>query len=318
MKSLLIKVANSDMKELMIHSRFRWPLILLLLEKGNSHLREEHYQLKLKLSIIALLSLVLLFGMSTFAIATDTRSLDGIGQPVTQQQNTAEENPPTQVVTPQHAQVITPQPSAEDFQSKAQAVGDLFSKAGVTKESLDQANIWLTPVAKIMNKVMAVILGLTSIALFLITVLDIMYIAFPPIRPYLTGGGVGSQGNQQSGAPMQRGYNNGVYGSGQNGFGMPVGNTPGAGIQQSGTSGSFGRWISDEALAATKESEESMYVGALHPKPVKSLIFSYMKKRSMFLIMFGVTVVLFTSTIFSDIGVKLGMLILGWFAGIHF
>ena len=59
-------------------------------------------------------------------------------------------------------------------------------------------------------------------------------------------------------------------------------------------------------------------MGAAQQQPVKAknLIFAYMKKRSFTLIMLGICLVLFTCTVFTDIGTMLGMKLLGLLSGI--
>ena len=84
--------------------------------------------------------------------------------------------------------------------------------------------------------------------------------------------------------------------------------------QMGGGLSAVGRWVSDEAIAACMEAQGGAMGGM--GAPVKSMVFSYMKKRALFLILFGVCVVLFTSTAFTDLGIRLGtwllQLILGF------
>lgn len=202
-----------------------------------------------------------------------------------------------------------------ETENTAKAIGDMFSKTGIDQESIEQADAFLEPFARILNKIMAVILGVTSLLMMFITILDLLYMAFPPVRDLLDGGmngpnqmmqgrasrGMGSFGGMRSGHAMQ-------------GMGSMSGSMGMGGQQQPQSHGgglsAIGRWVSDEAIAAcieTRGGSMSSIQGMPASNSVKSMLFSYMKKRSMFLILFGVCVVLFTSTVFTDLGIKIGL-----------
>lgn len=159
----------------------------------------------------------------------------------------------------------------------ALAVGELFQGAGVTGESAGQANTFLYPIAKGVNVIASFILGFTSLGIFLVTALDLLYIAFPPVRNMLMG-------------------------------------------EEGGT-----RWISDEALACAGGSQGgkgqgnqmggSPMGGSPKEEKKKGVITSYLKKRTVFLVVFAITTILFTSTVFTDLGIRVGMLVLGWITG---
>lgn len=174
----------------------------------------------------------------------------------------------------------------------ANAVGGLFQNAGVDQNSINSANSFIAPLAKGINIVSAFLLGFTSLGIFLITALDLMYIAFPPVRNML---------NPQS-----------------SGGGSPYG----GGSSSSGT-----RWISDEAIACVGSSGGGGDTGGMNSMSgyggggqsqgaAKSMILSYLKKRTVFLVVFAITTILFTSTVFTDLGIRLGMLVLGWITGV--
>lgn len=215
-----------------------------------------------------------------------------------------------------------------DKKAAAKAIGDLFSQAGVDEQSAKEAQTFIAPFAKIINKVMAVILGITSLLMMLITVLDLLYMAFPPIRDLLDGGSQGGNpmGRQRSMPQRRTGMSMpgsiGGFGAGAGqfegaggqmmpgGFGMSGGQAP---MQQQlgGGLSALGRWVSDEAIAACLESNG----GPMGQGAVKLMIFSYMKKRSLFLILFGICAVVFTSTVFTDLGIRIGMFLLGKLMG---
>lgn len=184
---------------------------------------------------------------------------------------------------------VTSDQHLQDQENTAKAVGDLFGQAGVDQESIETAQEYIRPFAKIMNLIMAVILGITSLLMMFVSVLDLFYMAFPPVRDLLDGGGNGQQ---------QMGRGRGSRGMG--GMGMQQQQQPvGGGLS------ALGRWVSDEAIAASVDAQT----------PFKSMILSYLKKRSLFLLIFGVCVILFTSTVFSNLGIKIGIWIIGILSG---
>jgi hypothetical protein len=193
--------------------------------------------------------------------------------------------------------------------SNAKAVGDMFSEAGPKAEDIKEAQVFIQPFAKIMNFAMAVILGITALLMMAVSVLDLLYMVFPPVRDILDGGSYGGQPQTRNprgmGMQGQMGIENG---SSMNVRGMQ-GNEPGGGFS------SLGRWVSDEAIAACMESKGGVAIGGMPTAP-KSMIIGYLKKRAIFLSMFGVCVILFTSTVFTDLGIKLGMRILNFIIGI--
>ena len=113
-------------------------------------------------------------------------------------------------------------------------------------------------------------------------------------------GGMNSMGGMGMGG--MGGMNSmGGMGGMQQGMGQPVG----------GGLSAVGRWVSDEAVSACNECLGGAMEGQMGMQgSVKSMVFSYIKKRSLFLILFGVCVVLFSSTVFFDLGARLGTWIL--------
>lgn len=225
--------------------------------------------------------------------------------------------------------------NSQEVMNNAEAIGGLFTQAGPDAEDIEAANTFIAPLANIANKVMAVILGITSLLMMFTTILDLLYIAFPPVRDYLDGGRMGVA-NMMGGARGSRGMGGsryggmGRYGGGMGGYGggmgmggygggmgmggMGMGGMGGMGAtgpQQQPVGGGLsavGRWVSDEAIAACMTSQGGGMEGqmGMGGTTVKSMIFTYMKKRMVFLILFGICVILFTSTVFTDLGVRLG------------
>lgn len=222
--------------------------------------------------------------------------------------------------------------SEEDVMDTAGAIGGMFNEVGPDANDIAVANSVIEPIAKVINLLMGVILGITSLLLMFVTVLDLLYMAFPPVRDALDGGqsgmanmaggrGMGRGMNRGMGMGMNRGMGmGGMGGMGMNGMGgmggMGMNGMGGAGMGQQqqvgGGLSAVGRFVSDEAIAACMETQG----GAMGQGPVKSMLFSYMKKRALFLILFGVCVILFTSTVFTDLGIRIGTWALSMFMGL--
>lgn len=281
---------------------------------------------------ILVLGLILLYSLSFNVFAEEGTDLNGIGVEEsitvvdTEKEMVEEDNQEgseRQPVEKNQSGITLPNLPATSEEEKvksgntAKAIGEMFSEVGPDAEAVNEANEFLRPFAVIMNKLMAIILGITSLLMMLVTVLDLLYMAFPPVRDMLDGGTTGGQ--------QRMSRNRGMYGMrGQLGIpgGAMMGMDGGIGMQQvpqrqqqipGGGLSAIGRWVSDEAIAACLESQGGpMGVVQYGPStgPVKSMIFSYMKKRSMFLMLFGICVILFTSTVFTDLGVKIGIYIL--------
>ena len=81
----------------------------------------------------------------------------------------------------------------------------------------------------------------------------------------------------------------------------------------------IGRWVSDEAIAACIDNQGGP-MGATSmgqsATPLKSMVFSYFKMRSMFLFLYAACVVLLTSTVFTDLGIAVGIKLLGMLTGL--
>lgn len=200
--------------------------------------------------------------------------------------------------------------------SNADAVGDMFNGIGVDAESAKEANEYVAPLAKTANFIFSLILGLTFMAMFVITALDLLYIGVPPIRSLLY------SGEQSSGGGG--GFGGGGFGGGQ---------------QQSGSKKQF---ISDEAVAVLGSSGGSSSGGgggfggggggfggggfggggfggggAQQETSKKSVLISYFKKRVVFLVAFGVVAILLSSTLFTDIGISIGNWVFNRLIGIN-
>lgn len=322
---------------------------------------------KLMSKISILLSLMLILGMSTQLVFA-SNGLNGVGEnntTVTETttnpvQNSTDVQIPNTTPVENQGQTTTPVSNNNGSSQVEQGMGNMpdstldknsvndtvnavsgmFNQAGPKAEDITAANAFIAPIANIINKVMAVILGVTSLLMMFTTTLDLLYLAFPPVRDLLDGGrqgmgnmaaggrmggsrgmgrmggmGMGRMGGMGMGGGM--GMNSmggmGMGGMGMGGMGMG-GMNGGMGMQGQqnpqqlgGGLSAVGRWVSDEAIAACLESQGGGMQGQMGMQaPVKSMVVSYMKKRALFLVLFGVCVVLFSTTVFTDLGIRLG------------
>lgn len=165
----------------------------------------------------------------------------------------------------------------------------------VTNDDMSKASKMTSPITKMIGTLIGIINLLTVALIFLITSLDIMYISVPFIRKFLYPAG----SIQQSGG--------GVMG------GQPQANT------------NSHKWISEDCLNAMTEAQPQqqgmgmgmgMGMGGMggmggQPQavPAKQVIGVYLKKRILFLVLFGVCSTILMSSLFLDCGLNLAQLI---------
>lgn len=193
--------------------------------------------------------------------------------------------------------------SEESSQASSIAGGlsQAFGDVALSDEDIANASEFVSPYVRIVNNVIAAVLACFSVIIGAVTILDLLYIGCPPIRGILM---------------PQQSQSNGMSGMGMGMRGM-------GGMQQDATLGSkVGRFVSDEAVAAVAEATPTPTAGGMgigmggfgmqqaQPKKTKSLILSYVKKRSFALICFFACLVLFTSTVFTDLGLYIGQWII--------
>lgn len=203
-----------------------------------------------------------------------------------------------------------------DISKDDQAVSDWISdQRGMTGEQLNVAEKTLTPVTNIIGYIVGGVFVLTVVFIFLMTAVDLLYIAFPPIRPLLFPGGSQQGGMGMGGAPMAGGY--GGYGrGGYGGMGM-------SGMAQGGTGKVGHQWISDEAvqcaalMGGAQTQQGSPMMGGMgmgmgmmggqqqEPMSTKSVIMTYFKKRLVFMILFAIAAIVLTSSALLGTGVNL-------------
>lgn len=198
-------------------------------------------------------------------------------------------------------------------------VGDILAgHENMTSEQLAQASIWVAPVTNIIGYVMGVIIILMITLVGLITALDLLYIAVPPVRNILYKAGTDGTGAYTGGM--------GAGGYGRQGYGMGMMGAGGA----SGGSWKPTQFVSDEAVACAAllgGSQQSVNMsngmggigmngmgGPVQngqvPMRMKSVIWVYIKKRAVFLVFLMVAVMVLTSSSLMGTGVNLAQWVL--------
>ena len=168
------------------------------------------------------------------------------------------------------------------------------NQRGMTGEQLEKASNTLSPLTNLCGYLVGGIVCIIFTLVFVITVLDILYITVPPIRGLLY------KGNQSGGSAQVGGYNSG-YNSGYTPFNQ--------GMQQGGQQGLLQsmQWISDEAVQCAmlsgggqQQAQAGGYPGQQAPQQGqmsnKSIIAMYFKKRVFFMILLGICVLVLTSS----------------------
>jgi hypothetical protein len=196
-----------------------------------------------------------------------------------------------------------------------------MSGIGVTQQDAKKANTLMSPLVRLVDLAFAMITGVAAAAMFLLTGVDLLYISVPPIRRYLLQESVQTPQYQ---SPMQQGNYYGEYGQAAPNMMRPA--------QQSTSSRVLNQWISDEAKAAVSQVDRIQaqsnamgnYANAGMGQGVapvslsmRSILVDYFKKRSIFLVFFGIVVVLFSTTIFTQIGIDVGQYLMTKLTSIH-
>lgn len=174
----------------------------------------------------------------------------------------------------------------------------LWQHRGVTSDQLNSASEIASPVANAFGYIAAFIIALTASAIFLITALDILYIAVPFVRPFLYTAGTDGTGAMTAGR----------YGGGPGGYGGY------GGYAQNTSSSSGGRrhqFISDEAvtcaalLGGSSRTENIGAPGQRSNETRGSVIKAYLVKRAGFMVLFVLCVVVLMSSALMGTGANL-------------
>ena len=156
----------------------------------------------------------------------------------------------------------------------AGALGDALQNYNpITDDNMSQAQALANPITNIIGNIIGAIVLLTAAGIFLVTALDLTYIAMPFTRPLLTSKHQlvsdealaavgGASGGQQAG-----------------GMGSPMGSPMGGGM------------------------------GGQQKQSTKSVITTYFKKRVVFMVIFAVATVILTSSILTGVGINLAALL---------
>ena len=158
---------------------------------------------------------------------------------------------------------------------------------------------------------------ITTAGVGLITALDLLYIAIPPVRGFLYEGA--QQGGMAGGMPGGMGMGMGGMRGGMGMGGMGMG-----GMQPQGGMHKI-RWVSDEVVATVAMCQPQGQgggmgmgmmaggmgmQGAQQNMSTKSTISVYLKKRIFFLVLFAVASIVLLSTVFTDCGINVAALVM--------
>lgn len=179
---------------------------------------------------------------------------------------------------------------------------------------LEKASETMNPLVNLLGYVAGGIIVLTVAGVVVITALDLMYIAIPPIRNVLYKGGAAGAGGMMGAGGM------GMHGR----FGMM-----GGGAQQTR------QWVSDEAVACAAllgggaqaqgamgggmgmmggyggmGGMQAMGVNQQQAQSTKSVIGMYFKKRVFFLILLALCIIVLTSSALMNCGVNIAQWVL--------
>lgn len=272
---------------------------------------KENKRLKpIGLMFALLLSIFILMPHSVFAASLDDlaqQSQDGTTQQSTQQV----------------------EPSAQSDETAGVLSDYLHNYNAVTDTQMQQAQTYASPIVNIIGVLSGLILTLASAAIFLVTAFDLLYIGVPLVRPYIDGGktqamsgGAGMSGMGMGGMGMG---GMGMHGMGMRGMGgMGMGGMSGG---QPAPAGSKFCLVSDEAVNCVLLAQQSaqppmaggmaggmgmgMGMGMPQQQPqigTKSIMWTYLKKRSIFLVLFFVAMIVLMSSVFTDCGINLAQL----------
>lgn len=183
----------------------------------------------------------------------------------------------------------------------------------ITHDNMNKASEYANPVVSALGTLAGIVMLIVIAAIGVVTALDLCYIYVPITRNALGGGAVGGATPQAGGMMGGGRYGMGSrYGMG--GMGMSGGMSGGA--QQTGH-----RWVSDEAInavaMASAGTQQPMQGGMgmgmqqqqAQPKG-KSVALTYFKSRIFALILFGVCSVVLFSSVLTNCGINVGLLIL--------
>lgn len=218
---------------------------------------------------------------------------------------------------------VTEQPGRGD-KTNGELIGDIFSGVAPNDKTLEAAGEMLSPLMGGLQVYLSyVILIIIGFQMFLITI-DLIFMGFPFARTFLLrsfgevegqmggagGAGVGPMSSKSSMAVggrfsassrMSRMGPGMASAGGLGGYGANSVSTPFGDLSKS-------RLVSDSAVSAFFESMNSLNTqGQQGSKPkFKSMLPIYIRRHAWFIVLFTVTMVLFTSPVLFQLGLKVG------------
>lgn len=187
----------------------------------------------------------------------------------------------------------------------------------VTKGNMNKASSLASPIVNFIGMLIGLVCVITTAGVGLITALDLLYIAIPPVRGFLYEGA--QQGGMAGGMPGGMGMGMGGMRGGMGMGGMGMG-----GMQPQGGMHKI-RWVSDEVVATVAMCQPQGQgggmgmgmmaggmgmQGAQQNMSTKSTISVYLKKRIFFLVLFAVASIVLLSTVFTDCGINVAALVM--------
>lgn len=191
----------------------------------------------------------------------------------------------------------------------------------VTEQQMETAQNYASPITNLFGNLAGLIIILVSAAIVCVTACDLAYIGLPFMRSILNPGY-----NAQGGGMQSMGGMGGFGGR----MGMGMGGMQG-GQAQGQEYGLHRRWVSDEAVLCVQANNPMQQQGGMgggmmgggmmgmgsgmmggqqqQQQPTKSVIMEYLKKRTIFLVIFAVATILLTSSIFTDCGINIAQLL---------
>lgn len=179
--------------------------------------------------------------------------------------------------------------------SEDKAVGDVLrGHRGFTSEQLNTASQVISPFTNLMGYLSGGIIAFIMVAIFVITALDLAYIAIPPVRGFLF-----TANTDGTGAPTMGRGGYGGYGPGY-----------GGGSQQRAKRR---QWVSDEAvqcaamIGGSARTENSGYGAPQNTQPMttRNVISVYLVKRAFFMVVLMVSIIVLSSSILTGTGINL-------------
>lgn len=217
-----------------------------------------------------------------------------------------------------------------DSDSSSGAISDyLDGYTPITNDNMVKASTLASPVANFLGTVAGAIVIIVEAAIVVVTALDLAYIGLPFTRSILNpnyasapqgGGGMGGMGMGGFGGGYGR--MGGMGGMGMGG-GMANQAQPQGGLRR--------QWVSDEAVQCVMLAQPQqpqgggmgMGMGGMGmmggmggmqqqqaPQPTRSVIATYLKKRSVFIVLFTIGAILLTSSILTHSGINLAELLM--------